>query len=372
MPDGLLGVAWPSIRTSFSIPLDAMGMLLITVTSGYLVSSFFSGRLISRLGVGRLLIGSCALTGLALICYTLVPQWWMMVALGIAAGLGAGAIDAGLNTYVAAHFNDGMMQWLHASYGIGVTLGPIIMTMALTRLNSWQAGYRIVGGFQLLLAVCFVLTLHLWTRDEHTAGSEQSKKLTDFNSPLGLTLKQPRVWLSMLLFFLYTGAEVTLGAWAYTLLTGARGIPDQAAGLWAGSYWATFTIGRILAGLYTKRVGVKIIVMASLAGTFVGAALLWWNPTNWVSLMAVALIGFAIAPIFPALVSGTSQRVGMRFAANTIGMQMAAAGLGVAFIPGLVGILARRIDLEIIPVCLTILFALLLGFYSLEMKHSES
>jgi fucose permease len=370
MPDGILGVAWPSIQTSFSIPLDAMGMLLITSTSGYLVSSFFSGRLIARLGVGRLLIASCALTGLALISYTLVPQWWMMVLLGIAAGLGAGAIDAGLNTYVAAHFNNGMMQWLHASYGIGVTLGPIIMTLALTTQNSWRTGYRIVGGFQLLLAACFVLTLHLWSRDEQPAESEQHKTLTDFNSPLRETLQQPMVWLSMLLFFIYTGAEVTLGAWAYTLLTGSRGVPIQAAGLWAGSYWATFTVGRILAGLYTKRVGVKIIVMTSLVGALAGSALLWWNPVHWASLMAVALIGFAIAPIFPALISGTGQRVGVRFAANTIGMQMAAAGLGVALIPGLVGVLARQVDLEVIPVCLTILFALLLGINSLAIKHS--
>jgi fucose permease len=349
-----------------------MGMLLITATSGYLVSSFYSGRLIARYGVGRLLITSCALTGLALISYTLVPQWWMMVLLGIAAGLGAGAIDAGLNTYVAAHFNDGMMQWLHASYGIGVTLGPIIMTMALTTMNSWRTGYRIVGGFQLLLAACFILTLRLWSRNERPAESEQTRKLTDFNSPLRVTLKQGSVWLSMLLFFLYTGAEVTLGAWAYTLLTGARGVPIQIAGLWAGSYWATFTIGRILAGLYTKRVGVKVIVMASLAGALAGAVLLWWNPTDWVSLLAVAMIGLAIAPIFPALVSGTSQRVGVRFTANTIGMQMAAAGLGAAFIPGLVGVLARRVDLEVIPVCLTILFALLLGFSNLAGKRKDA
>ena len=156
-------------------------MLLITVTSGYLVSSFFTGQLIARLGVGRLLIASCALTGLALISYTLVQQWWMMVLLGIAAGLGAGAIDAGLNTYVAAHFNDGLMQWLHASYGIGVTLGPIIMTLALTTLNSWRTGYRIVGGFQLLLAACFVLTLHIWSRDEQPGASEQHKTIIDFN-----------------------------------------------------------------------------------------------------------------------------------------------------------------------------------------------
>ncbi len=130
MPDGLLGVAWPSIRTSFSVPLDAIGMFLPVTVAGYLTSSFLSGPLISRWGIGKVLTASCALTGLALVGYTLVPVWWMMVMLGILAGLGAGAIDAGINSYVAAHFGEGLMQWLHASYGIGITLGPIIMTIA--------------------------------------------------------------------------------------------------------------------------------------------------------------------------------------------------------------------------------------------------
>ena len=121
MPDGVLGVAWPSIRADFAIPLDLMGVLLLAAVSGYLVSSFSSGHLIARLGVGFVLAASCALTGIGLIGYTLVPAWWMMVLLGSVAGLGAGAIDAGLNTYAATHFSERVMQWLHASYGIGVT-----------------------------------------------------------------------------------------------------------------------------------------------------------------------------------------------------------------------------------------------------------
>ena len=127
MPDGLLGIAWPSIRADFSLPLDALGALLVAATTGYLISSSSSGVLIARMGVGRVLLLSCATTGLALVGYTLVTEWWMMVLLGVFAGLGAGAIDAGLNTYVAAHFGEGLMQWLHASFGVGVTLGPIIM-----------------------------------------------------------------------------------------------------------------------------------------------------------------------------------------------------------------------------------------------------
>lgn len=371
LPDGLLGVAWPSIRASFSIPVDAIGLLLSAAVTGYLTSSFLSGPLIARLGVGKVLAASCAMTGVGLIGYTLVPAWWMMVLLGVLAGLGAGAIDAGLNTYVAAYFSEGLMQWLHASYGIGATLGPIIMTITLTALNSWRVGYSVVGGFQLVLAACFTLTLPIWKQKEAPIGSITPKRLTDYKTPLTKTLSHPIVWLSVLLFFLYTGSEGSLGTWAYTLLVESRGIRPEVAGLWAGSYWATFTVGRVVAGLYARRVGVNLLVLGSLVAALLGAVILWWNPTDMANLVAVAVIGFAIAPIFPALMSGTSQRVGVHDAANTIGMQMAAGGLGLAFIPSLVGILARYVSLEVIPICLMALFIGLLGLYALAVKSGS-
>ena len=372
MPDGLLGVAWPSIRASFTIPIDAVGLLLSASVAGYLTSSFLSGPLITRFGVGSVLAASCALTGAGLIGYAIVPFWWMMVLLGVAAGMGAGAIDAGLNAYVAAHFGEGLMQWLHASYGIGVTLGPIIMTIALTSFNSWQVGYSVVGGFQLILAASFVLTLSVWNQKETALANAEPRRLTDYRTPMSETLRQPRVWLSVLLFLLYTGAEVSLGTWVYSLLIESRGIQPQVAGLWAGSYWATFTVGRVAAGLYAKRVGVDRLVQGGLTSALLGALLLWWNPIDAANLLAVALIGFAIAPIFPALMSGTSRRVGVHFAANTIGMQMAAAGLGTALIPSLVGVLAGRLSLEVIPICLAGLFIGLLGLYTLAVRPAPA
>ncbi len=184
MPDGLLGVAWPSIRSSFSIPLDALGGLLFCSTAGYLLSSFFSGKLISNFGVGWVLSISCALTGAALIGYTLVPDWWMMVGLGTFAGLGAGAIDAGLNTYVASHFGEGLMQWLHASYGIGITSGPLIMTLAINSFQSWRFGYNIVSGFQIALAFCFVATIPIWSKVPSSTDSNQPKPFTHFNTSI--------------------------------------------------------------------------------------------------------------------------------------------------------------------------------------------
>lgn len=370
MPDGLLGIAWPSMRTRFGVPLDALGILLFAGTSGYLVSSFFSGKLISWMGVGRLLVSSCMLTGAALIGYALVPHWWMLTFLGIFSGLGAGAIDAGLNTYVAENFNEGLMQWLHASYGAGVMLGPLIMTYALTTLNSWRPGYWIVGGVQLLMATAFIVTLPLWKHKTDSPDEPHQTRVNGYKTPFGETLLQPRVWLSMFIFFLYVGAEVALGAWTYTLLTESRGIPTTSAGFWAGSYWVTFMIGRILAGLYTRRIGNSTLVLVSLACALAGTALLWWNPAGWANLAAVALVGFAIAPIFPALVSSTSQRVGARYTANTIGMQMAMGGLGGSLVTGLVGILAKNLGLEVIPVCLVGVFGILTGLFVLSIKSS--
>ncbi len=368
MPDGLLGIAWPTMRADFGVPLDALGMLLLASVVGYMTSSFLSGALMARIGVGRLLAISCFLTGTALFGYTLVPMWWMMVLLGVLAGLGAGAIDAGLNTYAAAHFDAGLVQWLHASYGIGITLGPIIITTALTVSDSWRVGYRVVAGFQFAMALAFVLTLSWWRDNEASRGDSQREKLlTEYKTPMMETMRRPRVWLSVLLFFLYVGAEVSLGTWAYSLLTESRGVSTQWAGLLVGGYWAMFTLGRILAGLYANRLGVDLLVQGGIALAFLGSLLLWWDPFPVANLVAVALVGIAIAPIFPALISGTSRRVGAPMAANTIGMQMAVTGLGASLIPSLVGVLARRYSLEIIPVILTLLYLTLFGLYRIAM-----
>ncbi len=369
MPDGLMGIAWPSVRADFGVPIDALGMLLIASVTGYMTSSFLSGALVARLGVGKLLALSCALTGLALFGYTLVPMWWMLVLLGVVAGLGAGAIDAGLNTYAAAHFGEGLVQWLHASYGIGITIGPIIITTALTTFDSWRLGYRVVAGFQLLMALAFVLTLSWWRdqQPETATDAPREKRLTEYKTPLAETMRRPRVWLSVALFFFYVGAEVSLGVWAYSLLTEARGVAPGTAGFITGSYWATFTLGRILAGLYAKRLGVNLLVQASLGFALFGAVLLWLNPFPMANLAAVTLVGFAIAPIFPALISGTSRRVGARYAANTIGMQMAVTGLGGSLIPSLIGVLAGRLSLEVVPISLVLLFATLIILYRLAI-----
>jgi len=371
MPDGLLGVGWPSIRASFNVPIDALGALLFVSMIGYLTSSFLSGELTRRWGVGRLLIVSCALTGAGLIGYTLVPQWWMMVALGLAAGMGAGGIDSSLNAYVAWHYSAGLMQWLHASYGVGITAGPLIMTAALTNFQNWRLGYLLVGTVQIVLAITFWITLPIWQQNNNAPSETPAEPQKEVN--LGQTLKRRRVWLSMLLFFFYVGSEVTMGTWVYSLLTEGRGVDPQLAGYFAGSYWFTFTIGRILAGLVTRKINIQSLVKVCIIAAILAGVVLGLNLSTWVNLAAVAVIGFAFAPIFPGLISGTPERVGQQHSNNTIGMQTAAGALGGTALTSLVGVLARTYGLEVVPSAMVAFLACLLaGYIIFERKGAAA
>ena len=364
LPDGLLGVAWPEMRRSFGLPLDALGVLLIASTTGYLISSFFNGYFMAKLGVGGLLAASCALTAMALLGYTLTPFWFLMPFFAVLSGLGAGAIDAGLNVYVEANYGEGFMQWMHASFGVGVTLGPIIMTRGLGLTGSWRTGYIVVGAAQLILALIFLLTISLWgdrPEEARQKASRQKKESGVTRPALMETLKYLPAWISIGLFFVYTGIEFSFGHWTYSLLTESRGINPEIAGFLAGGYWAFFTIGRILAGFLAYRINSMSLFRGGILLGLTGSLLLALDMGQWVSFLGVALAGMAIAPIFPALVSSTSYRVGEEHTTNTIGMQMAAAGLGGSFLPGLAGVLARNISLETIPWFLVVLFIILLG-----------
>lgn len=377
LPSSLLGVAWPTLRAEFKLPLDALGLLLISSTIGYFISSFIIARLISRFGIGVLLIISSLLTAVSFFGYASAPSWAFLILIALVGGFGSGMMDAGLNTYLASEYNEGQMQWLHACFGIGATLSPLIMTASLSLFATWRPAYIFVGILMVLMAACFFLTLSAWKRPKQISTEavegEDEQGLMDYHTSLWETLFRVVTWIGILMFLLYTGAELTLGNWTYTLFTEGRGVSPQLAGLWAGGFWATFTIGRILAGLYAQRIRLNTLVYSALALALIGAILFWWNPIPLVGVAGVFIVGFAMAPIFPGLVSSTSQRVGRRHAGNTIGIQISAAGLGGAVLPALAGFFAERNSLEVIPVMLAVslLGLLVLYFASNHIKRTE-
>lgn len=371
LPDGLLGVAWPSIRTFFQLPLDALGALLVTFTAGYLVSSFGSGRILSHVSVGTLLALSALATAASLLGYMLAPRWGVMVALGGLAGLGAGAVDTGMNIYAATYFSARTMNWLHACYGVGATVGPAIMSGVLMANRPWQWGYGIVGLWQGLLAVCFGFTRRWWLPVNPL--QEPSGSASGGAASHGHIWRLPVMWWSMAVFFVYTGLEAAAGTWAFSLFHEARAIPIQTAGTWVSVYWGALTVGRLLAGMVISIVPVRLFLRFCIVGMALGAMLLWLHLTSLLSCLGLALMGLSAAPIFPSLMATTPERLGSAHTAHGIGLQIAAAVLGQAFVPSLVGVLARHLGLEMIgPSLLAISLLLLLLYEVLTATHLKS
>ncbi len=344
LPDGVFGVAWPSIRAHFKLPLDALGPLLVMLTIGYLLASFGSGRILARINVGALLAWSCLATSLSLFGYAITQWWWIMVGLGALAGLGAGAIDAGLNTYAATHFSAASVNWLHAFYGVGATLGPMIMTSVLNAQLPWQWGYVIVGAAQLLLAAGFGLTHKRWSHGRHDQLASNDLPTASHSA----TLRRPIAWLGIGIFFIYTGIEAAAGAWSYSLFTESRGVPMITAGTWVSVYWGALTAGRLLSGLAVNYMPVHVLLRLCMLGLAMGATMMWLDLTNWFSFLGFAMIGLGCAPIFPSMIATTPERLGAAHTANAVGFQLAAAVLGASLLPSLVGVLARSFTLEIL------------------------
>jgi fucose permease len=399
LPDGLLGVAWPSIRQTFGLPLDALGALFMTTVCGYLVASLTSGWVVRRIGVGMLLALSALATALSLLTFALAPNWALIVLAGILAGLGGGAIDAGLNSYVALAHSPRLLSWLHACFGVGAATGPAIMIAVLNAGQPWRVGYAIVGTGQLLLGLCFLLTRRQWQVSPeplapsgaiHRAPTAESVGARFIASDCttapdvslhpvphagegdrggeGILSWPAAVWLSIVLFLVYTGIETAAGQWAYTLFVEGRGISAQAAGIGVSAYWGALAIGRVLAGLVANRIAPETLTRWSMLGMLAGAVLIWLNLATWLSFAGLVLMGLAAAPVFPSLIGVTPMRFGSGQAATIIGFQVGAAALGIAGLPALSGVLAARVGLEVIPTLLVVASAGMVALHEAVLR----
>jgi fucose permease len=341
LPDTVVGVAWPSIRDAFHLPQSGFGLVFLALGCGYCASSFFGGGLSDALGVGALLGVSSALVAAAMFGNALAPAWPVFVTWAVVWGLGSGAIDAGLNAYASRHFSARHVNWLHASYSLGATLGPLLMTAMLIRAGSWRLGYALVGGVIAALTATFLLTRRRW------GGSPQSAA-GDVGSPVGMgaALRERLVWLQVAVFFLYVGLEFTVGQWSFTVLTESRAVRADVAGVLAGGYFGAIGVGRVLFGAVADRVGLDRLVRVCTLASLAGIALFAFGAPVEVSCFGLAVIGLGLAPIFPCLMARTPQRLGAGYAAHAVGFQVSAAMLGAAVVPGIAGLLAQGRSLE--------------------------
>jgi fucose permease len=285
-------------------------------------------------------------------------------------GLGSGAIDTGLNHYVANRFSARHMNWLHAAYSVGAMMGPALMTWALTARNSFRFGYAVVAGILFSLSIVFFLTRRLWSDQVEAAGETPSDSVDSVRT--GDVLRLPAVWLHILLFFIYTGLEVAVGQWSFTVLTEARGMGRDIAGFWVTVYWGGILVGRVLFGFVVDRMRIDSLIRWSTIAALAGTGLFAWNPTKLASPIALALAGLGLAVIFPCLMTRTPQRFGKAIGSHAIGFQVGAAMLGAAALPSLAGFIAQWAGVGAIPIILLAMSLALYLVHEIVLKKTSS
>lgn len=358
LPDSLLGAAWPQLRLDIGAPLSGAGMVSMIVTAGTIVSSLMSARVIRRFGTGRVTAVSTALTALALLGYSVAPAYWWLCVMAVPLGLGAGAVDAALNNYVALHYKAHHMSWLHCFWGLGATAGPMLLALFLPQPQGWRTGIRSIGLIQLVLVAVLTVSLPLW----RSAGGKAQADTEESGAPLTNreALRLRGLPAALLTFFCYCGAELGCGLWASSFLVGSRGVaPAQAAG-WVSLYYAGITAGRFFSGFAMHRLSCRALIRLGGVTSLAGCVLLTLGLPAGFSALGLILIGLGCAPVYPCMIHETPARFGKANSQTAMGLQMATAYCGSTLMPPLLGVLAQLISVSVFPWFLMVLFGLML------------
>lgn len=353
LPDSMLGAAWPLMRSELGLPLEGAGLVSMIITIGTIISSLLTGRLIRKLGTGRLTIISVLTTALALLGYSFTTNYLWLCLMAFPLGLGAGAVDAGLNDFVARNYSAKHMSWLHAFWGVGATAGPLLMAWMISLTGRWQNGYRSVSFVQFGLVAILIASLSLWRKFDHASAEAHSVKHTN-----GSIWKIPGIGPNLVAFFAYCSLELTAGLWFASYLVQIRGVKAEMATAWAASYYFGIMLGRVINGFLTMRFSSKTLIRAGQIAILLGIVLLFL-PGNAFSLVGLLLVGMGCAPIYPSMLHETPARFGKENSSRLMGIQMASAYVGLSVAPPLVGLIASRWSLKIFPFALFLLLALM-------------
>ena len=355
LPDSLLGSAWPVMHMEFSVPISYAGAVSMMIAAGTIISSLLSDRLTRKLGTGRVTAISVGMTAAALFGFSISGTYWMMLLWAIPYGLGAGSVDAALNNYVALHYTSRHMSWLHCFWGVGASVGPVIMGAAITGGRGWNGGYRIISILQIILTAILVFSLPLWK------GRGEEKKE---NETAPLSLRQiigiPGAKSVMVCFFCYCALEQTTGLWASTFLMLRWNVSAEQAATLAGLFFIGITTGRAISGFATFKFNDSQMVRIGQGIMLAGIIIMLLPISKTLAMIGIVAIGVGCAPVYPSLIHSTPDHFGADKSQAIIGLQMASAYLGTCLMPPLFGVLANALSIGLMPFYLLALLALMI------------
>ena len=346
LPDALLGAAWPVMSQEFTVPVSYAGGISLIVAMGTVVSSLQSDRLTKWLGSGKVTAFSVAMTAVAIFGFSVSREYWQLCLWAIPYGLGAGSVDASLNNYVALHYASRHMSWLHCMWGLGASIGPYIMGIALTAGMGWNHGYRIIFLLQTALSVILFLSLSLWKHGSEGNGEDGEKA-----EPLSMKqiLVIPGAKEVMLAFFCYCALEQTCILWGSSYSVLHNGLDEETAAGLASLFMLGLTFGRFLNGFLTFKLNDTSLIRLGQSFIGLGIVIMLLPLGKYAAMAGLTLMGLGCAPIYPCIIHSTPAHFGEENSQALIGVQMASAYVGICCMPPLFGLLANHIGAFLLP-----------------------
>ena len=370
LPDSLLGSAWPILHEEIGVPISYAGIISITIFAGTIISSLFSDKLLRKFGAGSVTAVSVTMTAFGLFGFSVSNQFWMLILWSIPYGLGAGGVDAILNNYVALHYKAQHMSWLHCMWGVGASVSPYIMSIALVGFESWNYGYLIVSVIQAVLSVIIFISIPLWKngRADNVETVDASSSSILFREIFAIKGAIPCFFM----FFCYCSMELTTSLWASTYFVEKWGLMPEVAAGYASMFYIGVTFGRFINGFLAMKLSDRLLIRMGTAIIAFGIVLLLVPFHSVFALVGFIVIGFGCAPIYPCIIHMTPDVFGKEKSQAMIGVQMAFAYTGFLVMPPLFGIIAEKISVSLLPVYQILFLVLLFAMHELVIKKTRN
>lgn len=367
LPDSMLGSAWPAMNVSLNAPLWGAGLVQMLISFCTIISSLNSTKLIRRFGTGKLTAISVATTALALLGFSLAKNYAFLLLMAVPLGLGAGAVDAGLNNYVALHCEAKHMSWLHCFWGVGTIIGPMILSAVLRVGGSWATGYRAVGLIQCAVSALLFATLGMWKRGNIQQEEYGAKALSAWE-----VLSLPGAKAGMVTFLCYCAVESTLGLWGATYISQVRGVDEATAASFGAMFYIGITVGRAISGFMAMKLLPKQMVRVGQALLALGCIFMMIPAGSTLSGIGLVVCGLGCAPIYPNIIQDTPVNYGTENSQAAIGVQMAFAYVGSTFLPSIFGALAGVGGYGLLPYFAISICVLMTVLFGIQKKIVET
>lgn len=354
LPDSLLGSGWPTMQVAFDVPSSYAGYVSMAISFMTIISALVSPRMIRRFHTKWIVIVSIMLTILGLLGFSFSASYWMLFLFVVPYGLGAGAIDASVNHYVANNYSSSVMNFLHCFYGVGAVISPTIMALALSRAR-WNEGYRWTAYIQIGILLVCILSLPLWKKNEETK-EEAEEPVVGIRE----AIKAPGVILTLIAFFAYCSGEATCFVWTSSYFAGAKqGLSASMIAMFGSLIFGGLMLGRLISGFISNKLGDRLLIRIGIVVELIGIVMVMLPIQHYLpAAIGFVIIGTGMGPIYPAIQHMAPTNFGKKNSAAVIGLQMASAYVGSTFMPMVFGLLQQQIGIGIMPFYLLI-FALI-------------